>query len=160
MNFTCIDFSYCYNHVQMGIVITKRSDVYIVAFHLLWIVALEPCSRNKYWLGRADGSCVWLFMWGLTWLGTIWPQGWELYKCSYVSINAYTHSTGTEENMTMKIKYISQSHMNFLCFIHLVLFFFVWILHSNKKVSDLCKVFCIWDNIGNASFCLLILQLL
>lgn len=94
MNFTCIDFSYCYNHVQMGIVITKRSDVYIVAFHLLWIVALEPCSQNKYWLGRADGSCVWLFMWGLTWLGSIWPQGWELYKCSYVSINAYTHSTG------------------------------------------------------------------
>lgn len=94
MNFTCIDFSYCYNHVQMGIVITKRSDVYIVAFHLLWIVALEPCSQNKYWLGRADGSCVWLFMWGLTWLGSIWPQGWELYKCSYVSINAYTQSTG------------------------------------------------------------------
>lgn len=94
MNFTCIDFNYCYNHVQMGIVITKRSDVYIVAFHLLWIVALEPCSQNKYWLGRADGSCVWLFMWGLTWLGSIWPQGWELYKCSYVSINAYTHSTG------------------------------------------------------------------
>lgn len=160
MNFTCIDFSYCYNHVQMSIVITKRSDVYIVAFHLLWIVALEPCSQNKYWLGRADGSCVWLFMWGLTWLGSIWPQGWELYKCSYVSINAYTHSTGHRRKHDHENKIYFSVAYEFPLFYSFSSFFFVWILHSNKKVSDLCKVFCICDNIGNASFCLLILQLL
>lgn len=86
INLVPINFSYCYDHVQMRIVITKRSGVYIVAFHLYWIVALEACCRNSYWSGRAEGSCVWLFMWGLTWAGSIRPQGWELHACMYVSM--------------------------------------------------------------------------
>lgn len=99
MNLAQIDSSYCYDHVQMGLVITKRSDVYIVSFHLLWIVALEPCCQNRYWLGRADGSWVWLFMWGLTWVESMRPKGWELHTLLY-SICQLSHMHIDTQNKT------------------------------------------------------------
>lgn len=63
----------CYERVQMGIVITQRSDVYVVALYSLWIAALEPCCWNNYWLGGTGRSWFWLFMLGLTCAGSIWP---------------------------------------------------------------------------------------